>query len=226
MVPMMDWTPEAEGVLRREWAAATKLKTIKALGATLGCSVTALNKRAAELALPDLVPAVYWRTASTADVRRWFTLFEGSRYSLAVFAKRFRVGEAGLFRAFTRDMPAEYDRAVEAKRPKRNHYASGRDFEYRVRDDLIARGYFVARSAGSKTVVDLLALKQGRVLLVQCKRHGALSPAEWNKLYDLAEEHRATPVRASTPKRVGVVYERLDERKDGQRREPVAEFEP
>lgn len=66
------------------------------------------------------------------------------------------------------------------------NYAAGTRFEHRVRDHLTANGYQVVRSAGSKTKIDLIALKPGQVLLIQCKRNGALPPAEWNALVTLA----------------------------------------
>lgn len=60
--------------------------------------------------------------------------------------------------------------------PNKN-YISGRNFEYKVRDYLISKGYLVVRSAGSKGVADLVAFKKVypgiyyRPILIQCK-HG------------------------------------------------------
>lgn len=49
-------------------------------------------------------------------------------------------------------------------------YNKGVNFERRVRKDLENKGYYVVRSAGSKGVFDLIALKQHRRPLgVQCK---------------------------------------------------------
>jgi Holliday junction resolvase len=50
----------------------------------------------------------------------------------------------------------------------RTRYEIGRAFEYRVKRFLVERGYFVVRSAGSRTPVDLVAFDQSGVLLVQC----------------------------------------------------------
>ena len=72
--------------------------------------------------------------------------------------------------------------------PRRtNHYRNGRQFELRVRADLTAAGYWVLGSPGSKTKVDVLAVKPREILLVQCKKVGAapLSAAEWNALLDI-----------------------------------------
>jgi Holliday junction resolvase len=51
-------------------------------------------------------------------------------------------------------------------------YASGRSFEYRVRDLFRARNWLVGRSAGSHTAVDLFCIPPGenrRTVLIQCK---------------------------------------------------------
>lgn len=58
------------------------------------------------------------------------------------------------------------------------NYRNGTVFEYAVRNKLRNDGYEVFRSAGSKTKVDLIAIKHGQILLVQCKRDGKISPAE------------------------------------------------
>ena len=60
-----------------------------------------------------------------------------------------------------------------------NRYASGRAFEWRRRDYYKTPGYFVVRSAGSKTAVDLVCLHpNGRVLAVQCKKVRTQAEAE------------------------------------------------
>jgi Holliday junction resolvase len=54
-----------------------------------------------------------------------------------------------------------------------NTYAKGREFEHWVQRFLEAKGYFVVRSAASKSPCDLVAIRQvgrERPLLVQCKR--------------------------------------------------------
>ncbi len=78
----------------------------------------------------------------------------------------------------------------------RGQYQRGTAFENRVRKRLEASGYFVIRSAGSKTPVDLCAIKRGQVLFVQCKHGGNLPAAEWNALYDAATDSGALAVLA------------------------------
>lgn len=50
------------------------------------------------------------------------------------------------------------------------NYASGRSWEYQVRDWYSKRGYQVIRSAGSKSPVDLIAIDHKEVIFVQCKK--------------------------------------------------------
>jgi Holliday junction resolvase len=91
-------------------------------------------------------------------------------------------------------------------------YASGRRFEWIVRDDLSANGYVVSRAAGSKgdSKVDLFAFKPGQLLFVQVKRTGDLGPAEWDRLVEVAGWVGAIPILAAKGGRgQGVQYTRL-----------------
>ena len=109
-------------------------------------------------------------------------------------------------------------------------YQRGRRFEYRVRDHLRERGFFVVRAAKSKGVADLIAIRRGDTpLLVQCKggRRGgsaSLPPDEWNALYDAALAAGAIPLLACRVKR-RIRFVRLTGRKDGARREVAEAFE-
>jgi Holliday junction resolvase len=103
-------------------------------------------------------------------------------------------------------------------------YDLGRALEYRVKQQLERDGYYVVRAAASKGLVDLAAMKPRQLLLVQCKRSGALPPAEWNALYDLAAHLSAVPVMARRGVR-GTQLLRLTGRKDGsRRRQPMEPF--
>jgi Holliday junction resolvase len=65
-------------------------------------------------------------------------------------------------------------------------YQDGQRFEYSTRNHLASEGYWVTRAAASKTAVDLIAMKSGQLLLVQCKRNGVLPPVERAALLGLA----------------------------------------
>ena len=91
-------------------------------------------------------------------------------------------------------------------------YDKGRRFEWKTRDDLTPNGYEVLRAAGSKggTKIDLVAMKPGQLLFIQCKENGKLGPAEWNRVYEVAGWVGAIPLLAANgPRGRGVVYTQL-----------------
>ena len=75
-------------------------------------------------------------------------------------------------------------------------YDRGRRFEYSVRDRLKKKGFHVFRSAGSRGIADLVALKAGEVWLVECKLDGVMSPIERIGLIDIAKELGVVPMLA------------------------------
>jgi Holliday junction resolvase len=90
-----------------------------------------------------------------------------------------------------------------------SQYSRGRDFEWKVRDDLEENGYEVVRAAGSKgsTKIDEIAIKPGQMLFVQAKRDGNLPPAEWDRLVEVAAWVDALPILAANGIRGrGVTY--------------------
>jgi len=65
-----------------------------------------------------------------------------------------------------------YDREAYITRGERNmnkHYRTGLIFEYEVRNWLRSKGWMMFRSAGSKTAVDLIGVRDNQTILVQCK---------------------------------------------------------
>jgi Holliday junction resolvase len=82
-----------------------------------------------------------------------------------------------------------------------NTARQGRDVEHAARKTLTLNGYWTHRSAGSKGEVDIIALKPGQMLFIQCKRRGTMAPQEWNRLWILAMRLGATPIlaRRATP---------------------------
>jgi len=87
------------------------------------------------------------------------------------------------------------------KKYKTSAYERGRRFEYRVRKYLKEKGYFVVRSAKSGTVCDLVALKKGKILLVQCKLNKKISRKEKEELAKLAEQVGGKAILAYSEKR-------------------------
>jgi Holliday junction resolvase len=74
-------------------------------------------------------------------------------------------------------------------------YRRGADFERRVEKYLAEKGYFVLRSAGSKSPVDLYASRGDAHFYVQCKGGQRSMPRKDRvELVELAADHRAVPV--------------------------------
>ena len=69
-------------------------------------------------------------------------------------------------------------------------YLSGRCFEYRIKKYLESKGWLAFRTAGSHGVADIIALKEGVTLLVQCKASPipGISKNDVKKIY--SESHR------------------------------------
>ncbi len=87
------------------------------------------------------------------------------------------------------------------------NYSRGADFERKVQAGLAAAGYFAVRAAGSRGPVDVLAVRKGVVLLVQCKlKLGRMSPEAWAELIALAAVAGAVPVVATRPARGKISY--------------------
>lgn len=73
-------------------------------------------------------------------------------------------------------------------------YVKGRRFEHYIKDKLEAKGWIVTRSAGSKGPFDLLAVKNGKILLIQCKWRRNIVP---KNLIDVALKAGGLPVLAT-----------------------------
>lgn len=98
-----------------------------------------------------------------------------------------------------------------------NQYRRGSDFERKVAEHLTTNGYLVVRAAGSHGHADLVALKPGQVLLVQCKLTGAsaVRPGEWNGFYAAAVGVGAVPLIAWRPARGQIGFLRMTATKTG-----------
>jgi len=94
-------------------------------------------------------------------------------------------------------------------------YNKGRRFEYATRHFLEKKGWVVFRSAGSKGVADLVALRAGEIWLVQCKLNGWMSPAERLAFSEVARELGVVPMIAFKEKRKLILQEVTDGTREG-----------
>lgn len=83
-----------------------------------------------------------------------------------------------------------------------SNYEIGRRLEYRIRDLFRSNGYFVVRAAQSKPI-DLVCLRNGRSVLVECKAgRSFLGKERKRELLDLAKQAGASIVLARRRRRL------------------------
>lgn len=81
------------------------------------------------------------------------------------------------------------------------NYEKGRRFEYRVRDLFKKHGFIVVRAAQSKPI-DLVCLKNGKSILVECKTNKrSLGKNGKKELLNMAKTSGAKPILAYKEKR-------------------------
>ena len=83
-----------------------------------------------------------------------------------------------------------------------SNYEVGRRLEYRIRDLFRRNGYFVVRAAQSKPI-DLVCLRNGRTVLVECKAgRSFLGKERKRELLDLGKQTGAAVVLARRKRRM------------------------
>lgn len=226
------FTKEDEERLADEYVVFRDAGKLQELADSMGRTKQFICRKARELGLTDQSAkreyTAVWKYIPREVAKPIWDDFKRSRLGMCAYCKKHHYGQYGFSLAMQRHFLDEYEAVVESKIPKRTKYRVGRDFEYQTRDDLKRRGYLVVRTPASRSPADLIAIKTGELLFVQCKLHGDFPPAEWNEFMDFAESVSATPVMANRRSvGRGIEYHLLTARKDGSRRaQPMEDFEP
>lgn len=167
-----------------------------------------------------------WKYMTEDAARVLFERFKGCSMTMGVFCTRHTLDDLSFSNTMRRYFPDEWDAVIEAKAPRQTMYRLGRAFEYRVRDALKKVGFFVLRSPRSGSPIDLVAIRKGLVLMIQCKRSGQLGIKDWNAIYDIALSSGAVPIMAEMKVPRGILCWRMTDRKDGTRRaQPMEPYE-
>lgn len=74
-------------------------------------------------------------------------------------------------------------------------YRKGRRFEWEVRRMLESRGWLTIRVARSKPL-DLIALKNGSILLIECKYSSRISEKDKSRMIEMAKITAGKPILA------------------------------
>jgi hypothetical protein len=222
------FTKEDADRLEREYLQYAEAGTLSELAASMNRTKQFICRMARELGLTDIKRPkrflAVWKYMTEANARIILDKFKASSLGLGKYCKTHGYDDLGFSRTMRGFFPDEWESVIESKVPEQTKYRIGRQFEYRVRDAMRAAGYFVTRSPASRSPIDLMAVKPGSVVFVQCKRGGAFPVGEWNEFFDLCVSAGAVPVLATMPLARGMNFYRLLARKDGSRtRQP---FEP
>ena len=219
---MRVFTEEEVARIQQDYAAYRDQNRLDELSQEMGRTKQFLCRKAREMGLTDRqypkVKASVWKYMTEADARVLFDRFVNSPLGLSGFCAKNNLSALGFWRTMSTLWPAEYDSAIEGKVQPDGGYGKGRALEYRTAALLGAYDFAVMVSHRSRSPVDLVAVKTGLLLFVQCKCRGTLPVSEWNALWDLSVSVGGVSILASAPDGVGVVFERLVERKDGTKR--------
>lgn len=229
---MPRWGADSDAILIKEYVQHRDAGKLRLLASRLTRTVPFICRKAKALGLTDYrhkkLYACVWKGMAESDAAKIFFEFKRSTLGVGQFCKKKKYDDLGFSKTMKRWFPDEWEHVVESKQPRQSLYRLGRTVEYNVRDHLISCGYPIAlRSPRSGGPADIVALRTGKQLLVQCKRSLQISVREWNSLFDLAVSVGAVPVLAGRPTGRGLAYFRLTARKDGsKRRQPMVPFNP
>lgn len=143
---------------------------------------------------------------SEEEARDWLERFKRHGRTFREFCVIHKIHGEGLANAIKSFFPDEWSLALESNHPKQTMYRLGRALEYRVMKEAKDAGYFTLRAPASKGSIDVIAIKPGTVLFIQCKRGGYVGREEWNEVYEVAQSASAIPVIASCPTGRGTRY--------------------
>ena len=228
-------TEEDEARLRKDYLLYRENGKLADLAKEMGRGKTTIVYLARKLGLiqpygkgrRNLYTAV-WKHMDEKQAGIIFESFKAQSLGMGRFCKQKGFDDLGFSRTMQKFFPEEWEHVLELKVPKQSLYRLGRAVEYRARDHLRKLGYFVLRSPASKSPIDLVAIRKGQILFIQCKRSGLLGPDEWNELFRLCASVGAVPILAGMhDSGRGIVYSRLLGEKDGsKKRQPFEPFVP
>lgn len=231
VIPLNVFTEDERDRLRRDYVTYRAQGQVAQLAAEMGRTVQFLSRQARALGLTSYTYErryAPWKYITEQAARMLFDQFKASSLGVMEWCKRQQLDDESFREAMRSRWPDEWEHVIESKTPLTSPYRRGRALEYRIRDQLRDDGYFTMRSPSSKSPVDVVAIKHGEVLFVQCKRGGILAPAEWNVLYDLAVSCGALPILAENPRAGAYRYWLLTGHKSGRRtdRQPYQRWTP
>ena len=230
--PLRIFTPAEENILKAKYSEYRDAGKLDVLAKQMGRTKHFICRQARKLGMtsqggPKLYGRV-WMGIDELTARKWWRQFKASPLTMRKWCEEVGIDDLGFSRSMQEHFPDEWEHVIEAKVTANTFYRSGRKVEYAVRNDLIARKYpIVMRATLSRGPADVIAIKPGVVLLIQCKRGLSMGVGEWNRLFDLAKSINATPIMAGQPNGTVIVYRKLTGKKMGNKAvQPMCDFIP
>jgi Holliday junction resolvase len=225
------WTAVEDAILKEKYTAHKLNGKLADLAASMGRTKPFICRQARRLGLTDPKhPRAYqkvWDGMPEEKAREIMDDFESSGLTLRAFTEARGYGEVGMWKTLSSLFPDRWNATIEENFPSGTRYKAGRAFEHDVKNHLRRLGYWVFISAGSKSPFDVVAIKEGACLLIQCKVGGPIGVQEWNRLFLLAESIGAIPISATRYNGRSMDINRILGPKDRSRRiQPMESFAP
>jgi len=204
-IPMNNppFTPEEYDILRKKYILYRNSGNLGELSKIMGRTKQFLCRKAKKIGLTDPKHnKLYygkWKYMEEDEAEILFKMFKKSRLGLNQFCEKHQLGKNGFYGAMKTYFADEWDHVIELKMPKQSKYRLGRQVEYAVRDKFKKFNYIVMRAPASKGPIDLIAIKKGLIVFIQCKRNMVMSVLEWNNFYKLSKTVDAIPLVAGRP---------------------------
>lgn len=217
--------------LKRDYVAYRDTGRIKILAAEMGRTVPFLCRAARRLGLTDQsapkVALAVWKYMSREQALVIWDEFKVSPAPMGQWCLDKGYDDLGFSRTMLHFFPDEWEYVLESKTPRNTCYYAGRQFEHVVKRLLEEAGYDVLRSSMSKGPMDLVAVRMGECLLIQCKSNEyQLLVEEWDHLLALAHSIGATPIMASlTDHRQPILFRLMGRKTDVKGHRPLEVFQ-
>jgi len=215
------WTIEDDKRLAEEYELYRYFGQVSRLGESMGHNVYFLSRKAKELGLTSLAhrkaPRSSLKKLSEDAIKMVWEDYRVSTFKITEYCRRHGFDDEA-FANTMKDRFPEYDDVMEGKKTKSTHYASGRTFEYRAKNFLQAKGFFVMRAPQSKGPADLIAYNKGRCLLIQCKIGDWHQIDAWNEFYRVCIKHGAEPIYCTKKEEGRMIFYLITGEKDKSRR--------
>ncbi len=190
------FTKEERALLREKYSMHADAGTINVLAKIMGRHKTSICAEAKKMGLTNTHrEKKHLKKFDEKKIRKlWDEFKKTQKLTIVQFCARRNIHSSTFSKACKKQFPGEWELTLDGRELKGTRYKLGRAFEYRVKAKFEKIGYFVLRSPRSKGPADLVAIKKGRILFIQCKRGHPVWGKEKNILIKLAESVGAEPL--------------------------------